>query len=66
MEYSILPHIIPANIFPFPDCRREYFDSAQYILCSPRLHIEYSVLPHIIPANIIPQPRLSTAIFFLS
>ena len=38
IEYSVLPHIIPEKIIPFPDYRREYFDSAQYILYSNRLH----------------------------
>ena len=65
-EYSVLPHIIPSNIIPWPslfpqilflspDYRRQYFDSAQCILYSPMITL----------LNILSCPILFLQILFL-
>ena len=76
-EYSVLPHIIPANTIPCPSLfpriiflshiiRGNILFYISIFHLHPDYTMEYSVLPHIIPANIIPSPRLSTRIFRLS
>ena len=56
IEYSVLPHIIPANIIPLPRLSTRIF----------RLSSVYSIFTQIILGNILSYPILFPKIFFLS